>query len=76
MELRRIHDPSSVTPAAILTATVDPDGAWADLLATREQIEALPLERYQHRIIVPNPASGQPEVLVRGYVSIRDKVEG
>ena len=76
MELRRIHDPSSVAPAQILTAEVTIDGAWADLLATREMIEALTLERYQHRIIVPDLASGLPELLVRGYVSVRDTVEG
>jgi hypothetical protein len=76
MELRRIYDPSSVAAAATVTATVDTDGTWADLLATRELIESLPLERYQHRIVVPNLVSGEPEVLARGYVSIRDTVEG
>ncbi len=75
MELRRINDPSTVPPVQTLTAVMGVAGADATLTAERALIEAFPLHRYQHRIIVPNLASGLPMLLARGYVSIRDKVE-
>ena len=75
MELRRIDDPSTATPVQILTAVMGAAGADATLTANRELIEAFPLRRYQHRILVSDLASGLPLLLIRGYVSIRDKVE-
>ena len=75
MELRRIDDPSTVPPVQTLTAVMRGAGADATLTADQALIEAFPLRRYQHRIIVSDLASGLPLLLIRGYVSIRDKVE-
>lgn len=74
MEIRRVDDPSTVPAVLVLTGAVGTDGAYIDLQATREQIEGLPGERYEHRILVTDAVRVLPLVLLRGFVAIRDRV--
>lgn len=74
MEVRRVDDPSTVPPVLVLTGEVQPDGSYLDLEATREAIEALPSNRYEHRVLITDAARMLPRVLLRGYIGIRDRV--
>lgn len=74
MELRGIDEPSTTPAALTLTADVAEDHTYADLAVTRDQILALSLDRYQHRLIVTDLDSGEPDVKARGIISINDQV--
>lgn len=71
MELRHIDQPSTATPLLVLTAVFIIPGR-ATLHATAAQLAALDLERYEHRVLV----GPDPDVLLRGYVTLLDNVGG
>jgi hypothetical protein len=75
LELRPLDAPSTTAPLLAVNATVAAGGTHADFVVSRAQIEALtPGRRFEHRIIVTDAASGHPVVLIRGYVTVRDRV--
>jgi DNA transposition AAA+ family ATPase len=74
LELRPVDAATTTVATLTAAATVADDGAHADFVVTREQIEALTGRRYEHRIVITDEASGLPVVLLRGYVTVRDKV--
>lgn len=76
LEVRGVDDPSTEPALLIVTATIAGDGAAATLLATAEQIESLPRETYQYRILLGDTVTHQPLVKARGYVTINDQVGG
>lgn len=74
LEVRRVDDPSTVPAVLVLSGEVATDGAYVDLQASREQIEGLPGERYEYRVLATDAVRVLPLVLLRGLTAIRDRV--
>jgi hypothetical protein len=77
IELREFDSSSRTEPVLTVTGVVAEDGRSATLDVAPSQIEALPNERYWHRIIIGDPVrAGRPLVFLRGWVSIDDRPDG
>lgn len=74
IEVREVDAPSTEDPLLAVDGEVDETGDYFDLTVTREQIEDLPLARYEYRILAVDAARDLPLVLLYGYVDINDTV--
>ncbi len=71
-------DPASTIPgetALTLTGVVAVDGTQVTFTATPTATATLPVGRYQFRVTVTDAIAGTI-VLARGYLAVRDAVEG
>jgi hypothetical protein len=67
----------TTTPAIkVVTGTLSGDGLQATLLIPEAETTAiaLPPGRYEHRLTATDPVLGGPAVMVRGYVTVRDRL--
>lgn len=72
LEVRPIDAPTTTTPVLAVPGVLDEPGDYFDLIVAREQIEALPLAHYEHRILAVDAVRSLPLVLLYGYVDLSD----
>lgn len=69
-------DPSAKPGAVVLTVTGTAANNTVDFRITESQTTALAAGRYEHKITVTDPVLGGVLVLVRGYLTVYDTVQG
>lgn len=74
LELRHTDMGSDEPPVLQIPATIADDASRADLLVTETQTADLPRDRYQHRVVVTDLVTNRPMIMLRGYVTINDRV--
>jgi hypothetical protein len=74
LEVRQVDAPSTAPALLAVSGVLDEAGDYFDLTVTREQVEALPLSRYEYRIPVVDAVRSLPILLLRGLVAISDNV--